>query len=101
MGHLTIGTTSVVYDDRTLEHLEAAFTTKLRRRESFVFSWSTHHSLGGGRVSVWLHPAVNLEYRYSLPRDGGLNLAWVDALIVDANSLGGMRVVPEPGVRAA
>lgn len=101
MGHLTVGNHSVVFEDRVIEHLEAAFSAKLRRHEPFLFFWSIHQSLGSGRMAVWVHPAIGLDYRYDSLRRHGLNPVWVDALVSAASSPSGMRVVPEPTPQAA
>jgi len=83
-------------DDRVLAHLVVVIGAKLRRGESFHFSWREDLSVGGGRTTVWMHPGVPLVYKFSGSRRPSLNRAWVDALAMTANTPGGLYVVPEP-----
>jgi hypothetical protein len=69
---------------------------KLRRGESFFFGWRDDPSSGDGRSSVWLHPMANISFKFYGSRLPAINRAWVDALMLTANSPGGLRVVPEP-----
>lgn len=80
-------------DDRVLAHVQQVIATKLRRNESFVFSWCDGD--GDGRTSVWLHPAIPVWFTYggAIP---ALNQAWIEALMQRANGPAGMCVVPEP-----
>ena len=97
MGKLTYeNSIKVDIDDRALAHLQLVMSTKLRRRESFHFSWKEDPSLGGGRVSVWVHPAANLVFKYYGARPAHINHAWVQALAYTANSPTGLYLVPEP-----
>ncbi|MGF3054973.1 ATP-dependent DNA ligase [Microbacterium sp. YY-01] len=89
-------TVKVEVEDRTLAHLQIVIGTKLRRGESFYFTWREDASVGGGRTSVWLHQAVPLVYKYHGSRRPALNTAWIDALAYTANSPSGLRLVPEP-----
>jgi hypothetical protein len=45
------------FDDRVLAHLRVVIVTKLRRRESFTFTWNLPAMSGSGRVSLWMDPA--------------------------------------------
>lgn len=90
------GTVKLEIEDRTLAHLQTVIGTKLRRGESFFFTWREDASLGDGRTSVWLHPSADLVFRFYGSRRPSLNPAWIDALTFTANSGSGLRVVPEP-----
>ena len=87
----------VDFDDRALMHLQVVITAKLRRHESFLFSWSNSSSAGTGRSSVWLHPSIPLFYRFNGSRVPQLNREWIDLLMKSANSAGGMFFTNEPG----
>lgn len=84
------------FDDRLLAHLQVVIGAKLRRGESFHFSWKDDASIGDGRTSIWVHPHSVITYKYYGGRLPTLNRAWVDALMFTANSPRGLYVVPEP-----
>lgn len=88
--------TKVEFEDRVLAHLELVITTKLRRDESFAFSWTEDMAGGSGRRKVWLHPAIPLVYRFYGNRPPAINRLWIDALMQSADSAAGLTVVPEP-----
>ena len=98
MGTLLYGSPGIEvdFDDRALVHLQVVITAKLRRRESFVFSWSNAVDGGSGRSSIWLDPAIPLYYRYFGGRIPTINRAWVDILMNSANSGSGMIFTPVP-----
>ena len=97
MGRLTYDhTTSIDFDDRVLAHLQIVIGTKLRRAESFYFSWSDDPAMGDGRNVIWLHPSMPLRFRYDGSRRPMVNRAWIEALMTVANSTDGLRVLPEP-----
>lgn len=43
----------VTFDDRALMHLQIVITAKLRRKESFLFTWTDSTDVGSGRGSMW------------------------------------------------
>ena len=97
MGKLTYDSTVVVdFDDRLLAHLQMVIATKLRRGESFAFSWRDDAAVGDGRTTIWLHPALPLVFKYFGGKQPAINRAWVEALLQTANSSAGLHVVPEP-----
>jgi len=97
MGKFTYDSTVVVdFEDRLLAHLQIAMTTKLRRGESFAFTWKDDVALGDGRTTIWVHPAHQLVFKFYGSRPPVLNRAWVEALLQAANSGAGLHVVPEP-----
>jgi hypothetical protein len=57
-------TLDVEFEDRLLVHLQIVIGAKLRRRESFYFSWKDDPKIGDGRTTVWLDPAIGLFYKY-------------------------------------
>jgi hypothetical protein len=98
MGKLIYGapTWSVEFEDRALAHLRIVMLAKLRRSESFSFSWKFEAAYGSGRSSLWLHPAIPLQFEFYGGREPALNRAWIDELMLTANSPGGLELVPEP-----
>ncbi|MBN9202083.1 MAG: ATP-dependent DNA ligase [Microbacterium sp. SCN 70-18] len=86
------------FEDRALAHLQIVTGNKLRRREPFFFTWKTDLSLGGGRVTVWVHPQSTLVFRFHGSRTPTLNRDWVEALMFTANTPSGLYRVPEPQV---
>lgn len=98
MGSLLYGSSSieVKFDDRALTHLQIVITAKLRRNESFVFTWSNSADAGVGRSTIWLDPSSTLLYRYSGTRVPTINRDWIDALMTSANSAGGLVFSLEP-----
>jgi hypothetical protein len=99
MGTFLYGSPSieVSFDDRALMHIQVVITAKLRRRESFIFTWNDSSEQGSGRSSVWLDPSIPLYYRYFGSRVPTINREWIDALMGTANSGSGMLFTNEPG----
>ncbi|WP_458040944.1 MULTISPECIES: DUF7882 family protein [Bacteria] len=86
----------VDFEDRLLAHLQLVIGAKLRRGESFHFTWKDDSSIGTGRTVVWVHPGVSLVYRFYGSRQPQINRAWVEALTYTANAPTGLYAVPEP-----
>lgn len=95
------GGAKVDFDDRVLAHLQVVIANKLRRSESFLFTWRDDASVGEGRTAVWLNPSAPLSFKFYGSRPPVLNRAWIEALAVTANSPGGLYIVPEPPADAA
>lgn len=83
-------------EDRALLHLQMVMTAKLRRGEPFSFSWKDDASLGGGRITVWVHAGSNLVFKYFGSREPAINRSWLDALSHTAGAPTGLYLVPEP-----
>lgn len=96
LGKITIGEDSARFDDRVLSHLEAVIVSKLRRSESFLFTWTIDVSLGSGRIAKWIHPALDLDFRFDTRKPARMNVAWVEELMRAANSPLGLSALPEP-----
>ncbi|KQX06919.1 MULTISPECIES: DUF7882 family protein [unclassified Leifsonia] len=97
MGTLTYDVVKQIhFDDRLLAHLQLVIATKLRRGESFNFSWKTDPSEGSGRTTIWLHPAIPLLYEFQGSRQPSINRVWLDELMASADSVTGLQVIPEP-----
>ena len=95
------GLTSVEIDDRALAHLKVVIIQKLRRSEGFAFSWDEGVGKGGGRSTVWLHPSMAIQFRFSGNRPATLNRDWLESLAASANSAGGLHILPEPATTDA
>ena len=98
MGTLLYGNPSIVitFDDRALMHLQIVISAKLRRRESFIFTWSDSADEGSGRSAIWLDPTSTLYFRYFGSRTPSINRDWIEALMLSANSAGGLVFIAEP-----
>lgn len=90
--------TEIPLDDRVLAHLKIVMLAKLRRNESFAFSWEEGE---GARSTAWIHPAIPLVFRHDEGSAPALNKAWIDQLMQSANTTAGLRVVPEPAAEPA
>lgn len=73
---------------------------KVRRGESFSFTWKDDISTGGGRTSIYIHPRCSLVFKFDGGRTPQLNPAWLHALTYNANTARGLYVCPEPDQRA-
>ncbi|WP_378146304.1 ATP-dependent DNA ligase [Cnuibacter sp. UC19_7] len=87
---------AVEFDDRVLAHLQVVIGAKVRRGESMLFSWRDSADSGDGRTTTWIHPMVDLTFKYYGHRRPQINNAWVDALMLEANKPGGLQLVAEP-----
>ncbi|MDF2444086.1 MAG: hypothetical protein JWR01_2289 [Subtercola sp.] len=98
MGILLYGNPSIeiAFDDRALTHLQIVITAKLRRRESFVFSWTDSPDAGSGRSSIWIDASSTLYYRFYGSRIPSINRLWIEELMASANSGGGLFFSAEP-----
>lgn len=87
------------FEDRILAHLKIAITTKLRRQECFLMSWTNPAEKGGGRVSIWLTPSIPLAFRFNGSRSPNLNKNWLSVLSDLSNTPRGLVVVSEDDAR--
>jgi len=91
-------------DDWALEHLRMVIVTKLRRDESFSFTWSNETNVHGDDAleqpglhgSVWISKSSSLYFSFDKPVGQPLNRKWLSALADAANSSAGLRLTPEP-----
>jgi hypothetical protein len=96
MGHLIYGPgAEYEIEDRTLAHVKIAILAKLRVQESFLMSWTIDPAQGSGRVSVWMDPAIPLQFRFSGSRPPELNRVWLAALGHSAHGTRGMLIMAE------
>lgn len=92
-------TIKVDFEDRLLAHLQLVIGAKVRRGESFHFSWRDDPSTGEGRTIVWINPHTPLAYKFFGSRVPQINRAWIEDLTTTANSPAGLHLVPEPPER--
>ncbi len=105
MGALIYGVAPAIeITDRALRHLQVVIVAKLRRQESFQFSWDGEPDVGGDEAaphngrhgSVWISHGSSLYFSFESPSGGPLNRDWIEELTRAASSPGGLRVLPEP-----
>ncbi|WP_104196251.1 ATP-dependent DNA ligase [Cryobacterium sp. M15] len=98
MGKFVYGTPSISieFDDRVLAHLKVVILAKVRRGESFTFSWEYSAAAGSGHSSIWIHPTIPLQFDFFGSKEPRLNRAWVEELARLSNTPAGLRVTPEP-----
>lgn len=97
MGTLTYDSKlTATFDDRILAHLQIVIWAKVRRGESFSFTWTEPARNGYGRTSIWISPSISLTFEYFGGKQPLINRGWVNALSKSANSPGGLTMVPEP-----
>ncbi|QHC57277.1 ATP-dependent DNA ligase [Rathayibacter sp. VKM Ac-2760] len=97
MGRLIYDSTlEADFDDRLLAHLQIVIGSKLSRNESFYLSWKDSQSVGDGRTSIWLHPAIPLRFKYHGGRAPAINPDWIRQLLADSHSAHGLRISEEP-----
>jgi hypothetical protein len=93
-------TAEVHLDDRVLAHLQIVMLRKLRRGQSFAFSWKEPSSAGSGRSTIWVFPTVGLRFRFESSRPPVVDDAWIAALTRSADSSTGLQILPEPSASA-
>ena len=103
MGKILYGEagTEIVFDDRDMAHLQLVIGAKLRRKESFFFTWKEDASSGEGRSSIWLDSAIPLYFKYYGSKAPTINREWLELLTLSANSAQGMQFISEPAPGAA
>ncbi len=98
MGQLTYGSSGLTirFKDRALAHLQVVIGSKMRRRESFFFTWPNGTERGGGRDSIWVDEAIALRFSYTTNAREPLNREWLELLSRSANSGTGLLFISEP-----
>jgi len=96
MGSLIYGaSTEYSFEDRLLAHLKLAIIAKLRVGDSFLLNWSIPASSGSGRISLWMSPAVPLQFHFKGSKAPDVNRIWLEALERSSHSIRGMVVMEE------
>ncbi|MGK9149343.1 hypothetical protein KXS11_17035 [Plantibacter flavus] len=94
MGSILYGSAQepITLDDETLAYVKTIAVMKLRRNESFLLSWQP---AGSGRASVWLHPAISLQFRFEHPELPQLDRDRLERLMQQTNQTGDLHVPSE------
>ncbi|CAM5419515.1 ATP-dependent DNA ligase [Leifsonia shinshuensis] len=95
MGYLSYEDHEYAFDDRTLAHLHIVIVNKLSHGRSFAMSWKDLPVAGGGRTTIWLHPAANLRFHFDGSHAPGLNREWLAQLAESAESSRGLTLEAE------
>lgn len=98
MGTLHYAGVVVEFDDRVLTHLQIVILQRFRRGESFPMSWVDDVSIGAGRGTIWLTPAVPIYFRFEGSRVPSIDQAWIDVLAASASGPRGLVVTDASGV---
>ena len=97
MGTLVYGPAlTLTFDDRALAHLQLVITAKLRRGESFVFSFEETRGDDTGRTTVWMNADIPMIYRYDSTRMPQINREWLESMTAAASSAQGLILSEEP-----
>ena len=86
----------VPVEDRALAHLKVVIINKLRRGESFTFSWVKTRAEGHGRATIWLSPEISLHFEFDGSKSPVLNRRWPEELSLVASSGTGLVILEEP-----
>lgn len=94
MGKLYYGadTQAIIIPDGLLSHIKVVAATKLRRNESFTFSWVHAPGEPVGRSTLWLQPAIPMRFVFDSAEPEQLDPATLRNLAEQAASSAGMRV---------
>ena len=97
MGYFTYDGTQVQFDDRVLAHLQIVIVQKFLKQEAFLVSWKDSLSVGDGRGSAWLSPAIPIYFKFLGSKVPSINREWLLALGKSADSSTGLIVTNENG----
>lgn len=75
--------------DRLMGYIKVIASTKLRRGESFTFTW-TGTAGEPGRSTIWLQPAIPLRFVFDSPEPEQLVGDYLRALADQANAASGL-----------
>lgn len=78
----------IVIDDATLVHLKIVISTKLRRQESFMMTWRPVDDAVNRRRSVWIHPAIPLQFGFDTDEDHPIDPRRIHRLMEHLNATG-------------
>lgn len=107
MGRLIYETAPALeINDRALRHLHAVIIAKLRRHESFSFTWDDEPDVGGDSSddgvrhgeygAVWISIHSSLYFSFNGPQREPLNKEWIQLLAERSSGGGTLRLWPEP-----
>jgi hypothetical protein len=92
MGNLVYGDAQfdIELDDALLAHLQIVIGAKLRRNESFYFSWTAESSTGPRKNTIWLQHSIPLRYHYSDDSTHPIDRDLLERLAAAANTSNGL-----------
>jgi hypothetical protein len=90
MGELRYGSGTYAIDDATLAHLQRVTIAKLRRREYFLLTLAGPRQGDGARVSLAMHAASHLEFRFEADAAMPLDRDRLQTLASAANTAQGL-----------
>lgn len=90
MGRLKYDNTSgpISIDDATLAHVKIVIATKLRRQESFMMTWLTDGSGVDARSTIWIHPAIPLQFGFDEVDLPAIDVERIKAMMTALNATG-------------
>jgi hypothetical protein len=96
MGALLYGMSAarIEIDDRALRHLELVIGARLRRNESFFFTFGT--GIGPTESSIWIGASIPLSFRFTSGAPIPINIAWIEELTRSSFSSFDLRLTVEP-----
>ncbi|WP_295010558.1 hypothetical protein [uncultured Microbacterium sp.] len=78
----------IVMDDATVAHLKIVICSKLRRRESFLMTWIRADGGEDARTSIWLHPAIPLQFGFDVAQTPPIDQKRITAMLDALNRVG-------------
>ncbi|MFJ4038604.1 hypothetical protein ACIPVB_11015 [Microbacterium sp. NPDC090007] len=84
-------TAPISLPDRLMGYIKVIASTKLRRGESFTFTWTGVEG-ETGRSTIWLQPAIPLRFVFDSPEPEQLVGDYLRALADQANAASGLVV---------
>jgi hypothetical protein len=97
MGSLAHGNISVDFEDRLLSHLQIVIVQRFRRNEPLVMSWLDATSVGDGRSSLWMTPAMPVYFKFAGSRVPAIDENWLRQLSESAASSSGLIITAPNG----
>lgn len=79
---------SIVMDDATVAHLKIIICSKLRRHESFLMTWVRADGGEDARTSIWLHPAIPLQFGFDDAKNPQIDPARITTMMDSLNRVG-------------
>jgi len=97
MGTLLHGTMSVDFEDRLLTHLQIVIIQRFRRNDPLIISWLDALTVGDGRSSMWMTPALPVYFKFAGSRVPTISADWLRTLSESAASSTGLILTTEDG----
>ncbi|MEV8267821.1 hypothetical protein [Microbacterium sp. NPDC076911] len=82
----------ITIPDHALSHLKVLFASKLRRGESFSFTWKHTADQVRGRSTIWIHPAIPMRFVFEEEAAAPLDQELLQDFARRANSSTGLAI---------